>query len=159
MQDIGFLYNVQHDCPLAKCTASGKQPLMQERVESDLFKTYIEHKPVERFVINTHAFHNAHRLRTALECSLVVPIPLYPLEVRKAKHTEIAHSLRVTQKAKLEVRAHTAQKKKEAITSADKTSSVIPKKRTRSEIEAEDDTEIQGGSLSSLVHFDVQEVL
>ena len=157
MQGIEFLYNVQHDCPLAKCTASGKQSLIQERVESGLFKTYIEHKPIERFVINTHAFHNAHRLRAALERSLVVPIPLYPLEVRKAKHTEIAHSLRATQKAKLEARAHTAQKKKEAITS--KTGSVIPKKRTRSEIEAEDDTEIQGGNLSSLVHFDVQEAL
>jgi hypothetical protein len=135
VQDIGFLYNVQHDCPLAKCTASGKQPLIQERVESDLFKTYIEHKAIEHFVINTHAFHNAHRLRVALERSLVAPILLYPLEVRKAKHAEIAHSLRATQKAKLEARA--AKKKKEAITPADKTGSVIPKKRTRSEMEAE----------------------
>ncbi len=141
MQDIGFLYNVQHDCPLAKCTASGKQPLIQERVESGLFKTYIEHKPIERFVINTHAFHNAHRLRAALERSLVVPILLYPLEVRKAKHTEIAHRLRATQKSKLEARA--AQKKKGAITPADKTGSVIPKKRTRSEMETEtNDTEM-----------------
>jgi len=141
VQDIGFLYNVQHDCPLAKCTASGKQPLIQERVESGLFKTYIEHKPIERFVINTHAFHNAHRLRAALERSLVVPILLYPLEVRKAKHTEIAHRLRATQKSKLEARA--AQKKKGAITPADKTGSVIPKKRTRSEMETEtNDTEM-----------------
>ena len=141
MQDIGFLYNVQHDCLLPKCTASGKQPLIQERVELGLFKTYIEHKPIERFVINTHAFHNAHRLRAALERSLVVPILLYPLEVRKAKHTEIAHRLRATQKSKLEARA--AQKKKGAITPADKTGSVIPKKRTRSEMETEmNDTEM-----------------
>ena len=28
MQDIGFLYNVQHDCVLAKCMASGMQPLL-----------------------------------------------------------------------------------------------------------------------------------
>jgi len=136
VQDIEFLYNVQHDCPLAKCTASGKQSLIQERVESGLFKTYVEHKPIERFVINTHAFHNAHRLRAALERSLVAPILLYPLEVRKAKHIEIAHSLRATQKAKLEARA--AQKKK-GVMPADKTGSVIPKKRTRSEMEAETD--------------------
>ena len=93
MQAIGFLYNIQHDCLLAKCTGSGQQPLMQEQVKSGLFKTYIEHKPIERFVINTHAFHNAHRLQAALECSLVVPIPFYPPEVRKAKPTEIAHRL------------------------------------------------------------------
>jgi hypothetical protein len=111
------------------------------------------------FVVSPVRLTSHLSLRTALERSLVVPIPLYPLEVRKAKHTEIAHSLRATQKAKLEARAHTAQKKKEAITSADKTGSLIPKKRMRSEIEAEDDTEIQGGSLSGLVQFDVQEAL
>jgi len=110
---------------------------MQERVESGLFKTYIEHKPIERFVINTHAFHNAHRLRAALERSLIVPIPFYPPEVRKAKHTEIAHRLRATVKAKGEAR--TAQKKKEAILPAEKTGSVIPKKRMRSEMEGEAD--------------------
>ena len=70
---------------------------------------------------------------------------LSPFIHLRAKNTEIAHSLRATQKAKLDACAHTAQKKKEAITSADKTASVILKKRTRSEIEAEDDTEIQGG--------------
>ena len=141
VQNIGFLYNVQHDCPLAKCTASGKQPLMQEQVASGFFKTYIEHKPIERFVINTHAFHNAHRLRTALERSLVVPILLYPLEVRKAKHTEIAHGLQATQKAKHEARA--ARKKKEPMSAVDKAGSVIPAKRMRSEMEVEaDDTEM-----------------
>jgi len=137
VQAIGFLYNVQHDCPLAKCTGSGNQPLMQEGVKSGLFKTYIEHKPIEQFVINTHAFHNAHCLRAALERSLVVPIPLFPLEVRKAKHIEIAHSLRAMLKAKGEAR--TAQKKKEAIALAEKTGLVIPKKRMRSEMEAEAD--------------------
>lgn len=130
MQDIGFLYNVQHDCPLAKCTASGKQPLVQERVESGLFKTYIEHRSVESFVINTHAFHNAHRLRAALDRSLVVPIPLYQFEDRKAQHAKIAQSLRATQKAKREARA---SQKKEVSTPAEK--AIIPKKRMRSEME------------------------
>jgi hypothetical protein len=141
VQNIGFLYNVQHDCPLAKCTASGKQPLMQERVESGLFKSYMEHKPIERFVVNTHGFHNAHRLRMVLERSLVVPILLYPLEIRKAKHTEIARSLQATQKAKHEARA--ARKKKEPMSAVDNAGSVIPTKRMRSEMEAEaDDTEM-----------------
>ena len=113
---------------------------MQEHVKSGLFKTYIEHKPMERFVINTHAFHNAHRLQAVLERSLVVPIPLYPLEVRKAKHIEIAHSLRAAVKAKGEAQA--AQKNKEAIMPAEKTGSVIPKKRLRSEMEAEAEADV-----------------
>jgi len=68
---------------------------------------------------------------------LIVPIPFYPPEVRKAKHTEIAHRLRATVKAKGE--ACTAQKKKEAILPVEKTGSVIPKKRMRSEMEGEAD--------------------
>ena len=47
----------------------------------------------------SETFHNAHR-------SLVVPILLYPLEVR---HTEIAHRLQATQKAKLEACAALAE--------------------------------------------------
>jgi hypothetical protein len=133
VQGIDFLYNVQHDCTLSKCTASGTRPLMQERVESGLIQTCIEHKPVERFVINTHAFHNAHLLRATLPRSLVAPIPLHP--DRKAKHFEIAGSLRLTQEAKRKTRA--AQKKKQVINPADNTGPG-PKKRKRLETEEED---------------------
>ncbi|PPQ93847.1 hypothetical protein CVT25_013556 [Psilocybe cyanescens] len=104
--DIHFLYNVQHDCPLSKCTASGKQPVMQERVESGLIQACIKHKPIERFVVNTHAFHNAHLLRAALPRSLSSPTPLY-LD-RPAKHSELAEQLRLVQDAKR--KAHAAQK-------------------------------------------------
>ena len=97
---IHFAYNVQHDCPLAKCTASGNQPLMQERVESGLTKSFIEHKPIDCFVINTHAFHNAHLLRTAIPRHLIIPISIYSLEDRKLKHIEISQSLQATQEVK-----------------------------------------------------------
>ena len=90
---IHFAYNVQHDCPLAKCTASGKQPVIQERVASGLSKSCIEHQLIDRFVINIHAFHNAHLLRAALPRSLTIPIPIYQSENRKLKHIEIAQSL------------------------------------------------------------------
>jgi hypothetical protein len=132
VQGIDFLYNVQHDCPVSKCTASGKQPLMQERVESGLSQTYIEHQPIERFVVNTHAFHNAHLLRAALPRSLVAPIPLHP--DRQAKHFEIAGGLRVTQEARRKARA--TQKKNEAINPANNTG---PGPNKRKRLEEEED--------------------
>lgn len=131
-QGIDFLYNVQHDCPLSKCTASGKQPLMQERVESGLIQTYIEHKPIERFVINTHAFHNAHLLRANLPRSVVAPIPVHP--DRQAKHLEIARGLRVTQEPKRKARG---QGGNEVINPADSTGPG-PNKRKRLETQQED---------------------
>jgi hypothetical protein len=140
LQGIDFLYNVQHDCPLAKCTASGKQPLMQERVQSGLFKTYIEHQPIEQFVINTHAFHNAHLLQATLPRSIIVPIPLY--QDREANHIEIAGNLRSAQESKrIATKARAVQKKQEAITIStvllDKTGSG-PNKRARLEMQEAD---------------------
>ena len=105
---------------------------MQERVESGLVQTYIEHKPIERFVINTHAFHNAHLLRATLPRSLVAPIPLHP--DRQAKHFEIAGGLRVTQEAKRKARA--AQKKNEVINPADNT---VPVRNKRKRLETEEE--------------------
>ena len=104
---------------------------MQERVESGLVQTYIEHQPIERFVINTHAFHNAHLLRAALPRSLVAPILLHPDQ--QAKHFEIAGGLRVTQEAKRNARA--AQKKDEVTNPA--STGPGPNKRKRLETEEE----------------------
>lgn len=87
---------MQHDGPLAKCTASGRQPLMQERVELGSFGSCKQHNLIERFVIDIHALHNAHRLRGALDRSLVTPIPLNLPETQKAKHAEMAQNLRAT---------------------------------------------------------------
>ena len=103
---------------------------MQERVESGLFKTVIEHKPIPRFVINTHAFHNSHLLRVALDRSLVAPILLYPPEARKAKHAELAQTLRST-RAKNKV-----QKTQASIAPAGKMD-LASNKRARLETEAE----------------------
>lgn len=97
-QGVDFLYNVQHDCPLSKCTASGKQPLIQERVESGKVKACIEHQPIERFIVNTHAFHNAHLIRASLPRLLIAPIPLH--QDRQSKHFEIAGGFRAAQEVK-----------------------------------------------------------
>ncbi len=49
----------------------------------------------------TH-FITRTRLREALDRTLIAPIPLYSPETRKAKHIEMAQSLRVTQKARVQ---------------------------------------------------------
>jgi hypothetical protein len=103
---------------------------MQERVESGLMKSYIEHQALERFVINTHAFHNTHLLRATLPRSLVMPIPLH--QDRQAKHVEISGRLRATQEAKrIAMKARAAQKK-QAVADGPGPG---PSKRTRLEIE------------------------
>ncbi|KAJ7925574.1 hypothetical protein B0H13DRAFT_1521692, partial [Mycena leptocephala] len=68
-----FKVNVQHDCYTAKCEATAERLRMQERVESDQIKNSIMHEPLDRFIINSHAFHNAHLLHATL------PNPLAPI--------------------------------------------------------------------------------
>ncbi|KAJ7349930.1 hypothetical protein DFH08DRAFT_913873 [Mycena albidolilacea] len=81
-------FNVQHDCKSAECEATGVRSRMQERVESDKTENFIVHKTLDRFIINTHAFHNAHLLRATLPRNLVAPIPF--LADRTVKHHELA---------------------------------------------------------------------
>lgn len=80
---------------MVKCTASGLRPRVQEHVESEVMEHFIVHEPVARYIINTHAFHNAHLLHEALPRTLVAPMPVF--ENREAKHHELASLLRVTQ--------------------------------------------------------------
>ncbi|KAJ6527680.1 hypothetical protein B0H19DRAFT_1334490, partial [Mycena capillaripes] len=89
---IKFKFNVQHDCDSAECSATGQRLRMQERVESDQIENYIVDKPLDRFFINMHSFHNAHLLRATLPRELVAPIPLF--SDPQAKHLNLATQLR-----------------------------------------------------------------
>jgi hypothetical protein len=71
-----FEYNVQHDCHQAGCIASGTQAVVQERVESRVMETFIEHKPLDSFMINMHTFHNAHLIRFILPRDLTAQFPM-----------------------------------------------------------------------------------
>ncbi|KAJ7443779.1 hypothetical protein B0H11DRAFT_1660668, partial [Mycena galericulata] len=98
---IQFIFNVQHDCYSAKCTASGTRAKMQERMKSSLTESFIEHQPLDKFVINTTALHNAHLLRRCLPRSVWAPVPFFDTpEQRLAKHHELAGELRATQSGK-----------------------------------------------------------
>ncbi|KAJ7805860.1 hypothetical protein B0H14DRAFT_2181153, partial [Mycena olivaceomarginata] len=89
---IMFKFNVQHNCKSAECEATGVRSRMQERVESDKTENFIVHKTLDRFIINTHAFHNAHLLRAALPQNLVAPTPF--IADRTVKHHELAAEFR-----------------------------------------------------------------
>ncbi|KAJ7250963.1 hypothetical protein C8J57DRAFT_1437578 [Mycena rebaudengoi] len=91
-KNIKFLFNVQHDCHFSKCEATGIRIRMQERVASDKTENYIVHRALDRFFINTHAFHNAHLLRATLPRDLISPVLLFP--DRQAKHHALATELR-----------------------------------------------------------------
>jgi hypothetical protein len=126
---------------------------MQERVESGLVKTYIEHQPIRRFVINTHAFHNAHLLRSTLPRPLVLPIPLH--QDRQARHIEIAGNLRVAQETKRTATKNRAAQKKLLVAAAKSVDDSGPgskkRKRTREE-------EIGGSAQSEMLDRRQQEV-
>ena len=108
---------------------------MQERVESGFSKTYIEHQPIDRFVINTHAFHNSHLLRASLPRSLIAPVQLYRDENRVEKHYEIARGLQTTQEGKRTAAKARAALRKQEVTGVGEMAAELSNKRTRIEFE------------------------
>ncbi|RXW21858.1 hypothetical protein EST38_g4007 [Candolleomyces aberdarensis] len=100
-KDILFDFNAQHDCYTAKCVDSGTRALTQEQVDSGNIKKYVEHQPIDRYVINTHAFHNAHRLRSVPGLhEYLRPKLLNP--DRRQFHQEAASALRQSKVAVVE---------------------------------------------------------
>ncbi|KAF8879345.1 hypothetical protein CPB85DRAFT_1497712 [Mucidula mucida] len=96
-KNLKFKFNVQHDCTTAKCTASGVRKRKQEQQDSEVTENFIEHQPLDRYFINTHAFHNAHLVRATLPRSLTVPLPI--VDDRKAFHSELAKPQKKQQQA------------------------------------------------------------
>ncbi|KAJ7088921.1 hypothetical protein C8R44DRAFT_836011 [Mycena epipterygia] len=91
-KNIQFKFNVQHDCYSVKCEATGVRLRVQERVESDQIENYIVHNALDRYLINSHAFHNAHLLRATLHRDIIAPVPVFA--DRRGKHDELATELR-----------------------------------------------------------------
>ncbi|KAJ7788603.1 hypothetical protein B0H14DRAFT_3504002 [Mycena olivaceomarginata] len=53
-KEVRFIFNVQHNCSSGTCKPTGKQPTLQERQETQLEESFIEHDAqVSRFIINT----------------------------------------------------------------------------------------------------------
>ncbi|KAJ7436399.1 hypothetical protein FB451DRAFT_1344639 [Mycena latifolia] len=83
-KDIMFAFNAQHDCVTCQCSTV---PVPSCETSSE-----------QRFVLNMHGLHNAHRIRDVLPRSLTRPTP-YLLD-RSASHARFAAQLRLTGPAK-----------------------------------------------------------
>jgi glycerophosphoryl diester phosphodiesterase len=68
--------------------------VIEERVETDKNEPVVEHKPLDRHLINTFSLHNPHLLRKALPRHLTEPIPLIQLAERTKEHAKMAQTAR-----------------------------------------------------------------
>ncbi|KAH9915819.1 uncharacterized protein B0H18DRAFT_939590 [Fomitopsis serialis] len=119
VKNLKFKYNVQHDCVSGRCSATGARPRMQERQETTITEEYIEHDPIDRWIINTLSFHNAHLIREMLPRSLWAPTPLHNSEDRQAKHDEYAAEMREKRNGKRAVQKEKADAKRAANANVD----------------------------------------
>ncbi|CAD6565496.1 MAG: hypothetical protein TREMPRED_001405 [Tremellales sp. Tagirdzhanova-0007] len=110
---IAFRASVQHDCCGHQCQTTGTRRIMQERHETIIEQSVLEHREDHHFVINTHGMHNAHLVRAALEPQLVRPHALHADRV--AFHGARAIVMMKQQESKREQakakRAYTQQRK------------------------------------------------
>ena len=103
-----FKFNAQHDCAAGKCAIKlNAREIRQERQVTTQTQAALVHTNDDKFIVNMHALHNAHRIRETLPRHLTAPIPY--LQDRKAKHCELALHLRATEAKR---RAETAAKSK-----------------------------------------------
>ncbi|KAJ7223043.1 hypothetical protein GGX14DRAFT_626835 [Mycena pura] len=99
IQDIQFAFNVQHDCSSGTCKPSGKRPVLQERLETRLEESFIEHDSlVNRFIINIASLHNPHLLRCVVPAALIKPMPIW--DDRVLLHRQQAERLREGREAR-----------------------------------------------------------
>ncbi|KIK52226.1 hypothetical protein GYMLUDRAFT_77906 [Collybiopsis luxurians FD-317 M1] len=103
-KDILFLFNAQHDCQFAKCEVPGVHQRKQEHEDSDVQDAFIEHKPVDVYIINLHAFYNAHLIRELLPRTLTQPIPIFSAkyQVKKSKSESEAEARRAKKRKEQE---------------------------------------------------------
>ncbi|KAI0665635.1 hypothetical protein C8Q78DRAFT_985916 [Trametes maxima] len=120
---ILFHFNTQHDCRHAKCTDLVDEPIVQERQVTSLMRKALVHNPIDRFLINMHALHNAALIREVLPRNLTQPIPY--LADRVARHRDIAAGLRISgpiRRAQTQAKAAETRARKKELKAKDATS-------------------------------------
>jgi hypothetical protein len=79
--------------------------IIQKQEETESTRASVEHKEVERYILNTHAFHNAHLLNEILSPSLYNITPIYKPAERATIHAAAAKQLHDNRAAKKQARA------------------------------------------------------
>ncbi|KZT63469.1 hypothetical protein DAEQUDRAFT_741901 [Daedalea quercina L-15889] len=146
LQDVVCILNVQHNCYDKRTLTEAEEPC-------------IEHKDDERYLINTHALHNAALLRKILPRHLTAPIPFIDPAKREAEHLKMAASLRTTQSDRRAKGAEArSERRKQAASKSDvndpnhgKTTQGVPgnpprpQPRKRARVADHDESDIRGG--------------
>ena len=118
---MDFDFNVQHDCPSAGCSATGKRARRQERIVSDdILDDAVEHRDVDQWIVNTHSLHNGHLLRLRVRPELISPVRIVPADEREKRHCEDVSGLRPGQAKKRKNRADKRAEKKVSVTADSK---------------------------------------
>ncbi|KAI0733231.1 hypothetical protein C8Q72DRAFT_773098, partial [Fomitopsis betulina] len=64
--DVLYIFNAQHDCCTAGCSATTTMPVIQEGRETKRTRNVWTHVKTEHYILNMHALHIAALLRQAL---------------------------------------------------------------------------------------------
>ncbi|KZV84010.1 hypothetical protein EXIGLDRAFT_807538 [Exidia glandulosa HHB12029] len=97
-EQLQFVFNVQHDCNSGTCQAAVTDADVRQEREAVMKRLLtVTHDDNGRYIINTHALHNAHLLRRTLPRHLTVPQRVHADADRLAFHITVAAALRVVQ--------------------------------------------------------------
>lgn len=107
-QNISFIFNAQHDCEGGDCGYTITETSAPDGQASAKIERKMVHSTHNKYFINTHALHNAWRLREVLPRNLTEPVPY--VANREEFHHEIAKKL---QKVNPKKRARAKEKARE----------------------------------------------
>lgn len=126
-QSIVCIINVQHNCYDGRCAATGRRYARQERVLTEIEELYIEHTDDTRYLINTHALHNAAIVRKILPRNLTAPVPYLNPAQRESEHHKMAAILRAAQDKRRTKEAAARRERRDAAAAAKSTTAgVVP---------------------------------
>ncbi|KAI0630610.1 hypothetical protein C8Q77DRAFT_1160168 [Trametes polyzona] len=94
VESVAFIFNAQHHCRAAGCARLEDQQIRQERRLTGRTRTALIHEPMDRYLLNMHALHNAALIRDILPHELTSPIPY--LTDRELRHSELASAMRIS---------------------------------------------------------------